>query len=82
MELGDRKGQDLESTHRAVSQVSSRDPSTMSWALAGHPGPAPPSHLVLFLLLWPLEMSGAASPFLGGSGVTPSGLPLCPQTQS
>lgn len=82
MELGDGKGRGLESTHRAVSQASSRDSSTMSWALAGHPGPAPLSHLVLFLLLWPLEMSGAASPFLEGSGVTPSSLPLCPQTQS
>lgn len=41
----------------------------------GHPGPGPLSHLVIFLLLWPLEISGTIPPFPEPPGVTPSGLP-------
>ena len=40
-----------------------------------HPGPGPLSHLVLFLLLWPLETSGTIPPFPEPPGVAPSGPP-------
>lgn len=53
MELGDRKGRDLESTHRAVSQASCSDSSTMSWALARGTQALVPS-----LVLCPFYSSG------------------------